>query len=213
MTPDVRVPWMEEIRERVRRTWPEARANEVASERRTLLAARKTPGAPFREAAVLVPLFVKDRELWTLFTKRTDAVEHHKGQISFPGGGRQAADETLWHTALRESEEEIGVPAGAVRPLGRLPHLVTVTDFDVAPFVGAFPWPLSLRAQEGEVEEILEIPVSYLLNPRVVEEVPIEWNGRTVSTLVYHYAGHAIWGATARILADFLEALTEARDA
>jgi len=150
---------------------------------------------------------VRDKSLWTLFTKRTEAVEHHKGQISFPGGGQHPEDANLWETAVRETEEEIGVPREAIRILGALPKLVTVTDFEVSPFVGAIPYPVEFRHGTGEVEEIIEIPLAYLLDPMVVEEVMLKWKGRDVKTLVYHYRGHAIWGATARILADFLEAL------
>ena len=188
--------WMEEIRSKLDRSWP---ARDLLNER--------IGDGPFRPAAVLVPLYIRDRALWTLFTKRTDTVEHHKGQISFPGGGQHPEDENLWGTAIRETEEEIGVPRESVRQLGALPRMLTVTDFDVSPFVGAIPYPVAFRPEPGEVESILEIPLSYLLDPQVVEEKLLRWKGRDVKTLVYHFRGHAIWGATARILADFLEAL------
>lgn len=188
--------WMEEIRSKLDRSWPP----------RDLLNERIGDG-PFRPAAVLVPLYVRDHALWTLFTKRTDTVEHHKGQISFPGGGQHAEDENLWVTAIRETEEEIGVPRESVRLLGALPKMLTVTDYEVSPFVGAIPYPVRFRPEPAEVESILEIPLSYLLDPQVVEEKLLRWKGRDFKTLVYHYSGHAIWGATARILADFLGAL------
>jgi 8-oxo-dGTP pyrophosphatase MutT (NUDIX family) len=189
--------WLEDIRGRLLRDWPERK-----------LELERGPGAgPLREAAILIPLFVRDKALWTLFTKRTDLVEHHKGQISFPGGGKHASDANLWETAIRETEEEIGVPRAAVKLLGALPRLVTVTDFEISPFVGAIPYPTPFEPHPGEVESIIEVPLSYLLDPMVVEERPVKWKGRDVLTLVYHYKGHAIWGATARILADFLTAL------
>ena len=188
--------WMEDIRARLDRTWPVEP-----------LRTEKTGDGPLRPAAVLIPLFVRDHALWTLFTKRTDTVEHHKGQISFPGGGQHPEDENLWVTAIRETEEEIGVPRETVRLLGALPKMVTVTDFEVWPFVGAIPYPVSFRPEAGEVESIIEVPLSYLLDPMVVEDRLIRWKGKDVKTLVYHYRGHAIWGATARILADFLEVL------
>ncbi len=188
--------WMEQIRSKLNRSWPP----------RNLLNERVGDG-PFRPAAVLIPLYVRDHGLWTLFTKRTHTVEHHKGQISFPGGRQHAEDANLWTTAIRETEEEIGVPRESVRLLGALPRMLTVTDFEVSPFVGAIPYPVEFRPEPGEVETILEIPLSYLLDPQVVEEQTLKWKGRDVKTLVYHYRGHAIWGATARILADFLEAL------
>ena len=189
--------WIDDVRARLLRDWPERR-----------LELERGPGAgPIRPAAVLIPLFVREKALWTLFTKRTDLVEHHKGQISFPGGGQHAADANLWETAIRETEEEIGVPRAGVKILGALPKLVTVTDFEISPFVGAIPYPTQFELHAGEVESIIEVPVSYLLDPMVVEERPVKWKGRDVLTLVYHYKGHAIWGATARILADFLAAL------
>jgi 8-oxo-dGTP pyrophosphatase MutT (NUDIX family) len=164
---------------------------------------------PLRPAAVLIPLYVREKALWTLFTKRTELVEHHKGQISFPGGARSDTDANLWETAIRETEEEIGVPRAGVRILGALPKLETVTDFEISPFAGAIPWPIDFTPHAGEVESIIEVPVAYLLDPMVVEERPVKWKGRTFQTLVYHYRGHAIWGATARILADFLAVLRE----
>ena len=82
-----------------------------------------------------------------------------------------------------------------------------MTDFEISPFVGAIPYPSQFGPHAGEVESIIEVPVSYLLDPMVVEERPVKWKGRDVMTPVYHFKGHAIWGATARILADFLTAL------
>ena len=187
---------MDEIRSKLNRNWP---VREILNE--------KVGAGPLRPAAVLLPLYIRDHALWTLFTKRTDTVEHHKGQISFPGGGQHPEDGNLWVTAIRETEEEIGVPREGIRLLGALPRMVTVTDFEVSPFVGAIPYPVTFRPEAGEVESILEIPLSYLLDPDVVEERAVRWKGRDIMTLVYHYRGHAIWGATARILADFLEAL------
>ena len=189
--------WMDDVRARLARDWPA----------RTVELERAPDAGPVREAAVLIPLYVREKGLWTLFTKRTDQVEHHKGQISFPGGGKHEGDANLWETAIRETEEEIGIPRAGVRILGALPKLVTVTDFEISPFAGAIPYPVAMTPHAGEVEEIIEVPVSYLLDPMVVEERPVKWKGRDVMTLVYHYKGHAIWGATARILADFLTAL------
>jgi 8-oxo-dGTP pyrophosphatase MutT (NUDIX family) len=189
--------WMDDVRTRLLRDWPE----------RVVELERAPEAGPARPAAVLIPLYVREKALWTLFTKRTNLVEHHKGQISFPGGGAHASDANLWETAVRETEEEIGVPRAGVKILGALPKLVTVTDFEISPFVGAIPYPVEMTPHVGEVEEIIEVPLSYLLDPMVVEQRPVKWKGRDVLTLVYHYKGHAIWGATARILADFLTAL------
>jgi 8-oxo-dGTP pyrophosphatase MutT (NUDIX family) len=192
-------PWMEELRTRFGRSWPA----------RPLVSEKGEGMEPLRQAAVLIPLYVREKALWTLFTKRTQMVEHHKGQISFPGGGKDTADANLWETAVRETEEEIGVPRAGVRLLGALPKLVTVTDFEVSPFVGAIPYPTAFAPHAGEVESIIEVPLSYLLDPMVVEERPVKWKGQDLTTLVYHYKGHAIWGATARILADLLTVMRE----
>ena len=197
-------PWMENLRKRLSRSWP---ARPLVSER---LEGADSP--PLRPAAVLIPLYVREKALWTLFTKRTDLVEHHKGQISFPGGSKDAADANLWETAIRETEEEIGVSRKGVRILGALPRLVTVTEFEVAPFVGAIPYPVPFAPRPGEVESIIEVPLAYLLDPMVVEERPVKWKGTNVMTLVYHYKGHAIWGATARILADLQTVMREETD-
>ena len=198
-------PWMLDLRQRLGRSWP---ARPLVSER-----LESAGTVPLRPAAVLIPLYVREKALWTLFTKRTDLVEHHKGQISFPGGGKHAADATLWETAVRETEEEIGVPRKGVRNLGALPRLVTVTEFEVAPFVGAIPYPVTFAPRPGEVESIIEVPLAYLLDPMVVEERPVKWKGKDVMTLVYHYKGHAIWGATARILADLLTVMRDGEEA
>lgn len=191
--------WIDDLRARLDREWP--------VRERTL--AQVDPGTPPREAAVLVPLFVKERALHVLFTVRTDEVPHHKGQISFPGGGREPRDQTLWHTALRETEEEIGVPAAAVRLLGALPRVVTVTNFDVSPFAGAIPYPVELKPHEREVASILEVPLAALMRPECQETRTVTWKGREVPTRVFHHEGHAIWGVTAYILDELLLALRD----
>ena len=184
-----RVPWIEEVRSRL-----EAR-------RRAETAAPEGS----RRAAVLVPLFVRDGALWILLTRRTDTLEHHRGQIAFPGGAEEAGDASLLATALRETQEEIGVAGDAVVPLGTLPTLTTVTDFYVAPFVGAIPHPYPFRPAESEIAELIEVPVKSLLDPGILEERLLP--GRAEPTLFYHAGPHVIWGATARILSDLLEAL------
>ncbi|HTY43406.1 MAG TPA: CoA pyrophosphatase, partial [Thermoanaerobaculia bacterium] len=123
-----------------------------------------------RRAAVLVPLFVREGALHVLLTRRTDTVEHHRGQISFPGGVEEVEDATPFETAVRETEEELGIAPGDVRRLGDLTPLVTVTDFFVEPFVGAIPYPHALRPAEAEIAEVIDVPVAALLAPGVLEE-------------------------------------------
>ncbi len=158
-----------------------------------------------RRAAVLVPLFVRNGGLWVLFTRRTETVEHHRGQISFPGGGREQADATLWDTALRESEEEIGLaPSDAIR-LGSLSPIVTVTNFYVEPYVAAIPQPYVFRPEAAEIAELLEVPVADLMDPAVLEKKTLP--GREAPVLFYRHGEHVIWGATAGMLEELLEAL------
>jgi len=158
-------------------------------------------------AAVLLPLHEEDGEVRVLFTKRSELVEHHKGQISFPGGGFDAADGDLRVTALRETWEEVGVAQAHVDVLGQLDEMVTVSDFLVRPFVGVItrPGPYPYVHSEVEVAEIIEVPLPHLLDDANVIAEPRIYQGREVTMYSYRYRHHVIWGATARILHQFLE--------
>jgi len=166
---------------------------------------RPVPGEELRRAGVLVPLFVRDAKLWILFTRRTESVEHHRGQISFPGGGEEPDDEDLYATAVRETEEELAIARSDVIALGSLTPIVTVTNFYVEPYVAAVPQPYVWKPAEAEIAEVIEAPLSSLMDPAIREAQPIP--GREGTILFYHYGKHVIWGATARILAELLEAL------
>jgi 8-oxo-dGTP pyrophosphatase MutT (NUDIX family) len=176
---------------------------------RRRLAAVARPGVPggpsHRRAGVLVPLFVRDRALWIVFTRRTETVEHHRGQISFPGGAEEPGDDDLSRTALRETEEELGVRASDVVLLGRLSPMVTVTDFYVEPYVAALPQPYVFTPAENEIAEVVEAPVAALRDPAILETRFLP--GRDEPVLFYRHGNHVIWGATARMLAELLEAL------
>jgi 8-oxo-dGTP pyrophosphatase MutT (NUDIX family) len=175
---------------------------------RRILSDPPAPGeaaAALRRAGVLIPLFVRDGQLWILFTRRTDTVEHHRGQISFPGGAHEAGDENLLATALRETQEEIGIAPEDVRLLGALSPLPTVTNFYVEPYVAAIPQPYVFEPAEAEIAEIIEAPLPALMNPAVREEKAIA--GRPEPILFYHYGDHVIWGATARMLEELLGVL------
>ncbi|HKD19562.1 MAG TPA: CoA pyrophosphatase [Thermoanaerobaculia bacterium] len=164
------------------------------------------PAEGQRRAAVLVPLFVRDGALRVLLTRRTETVERHRGQISFPGGVEEEDDATPFATAARETEEELGIPTEDVRLLGALTPLTIVTDFFVEPFVGAIPYPHVLRPADAEIAEVIDAPVAALLDPKILETRLLP--GREVPTLFYHYGHHVIWGATARILRELLDALS-----
>lgn len=157
-------------------------------------------------AAVLIPLVWHDQEWHLLFTRRTDTVESHKGQVSFPGGACDEGETTPEQTALREVEEEIGIHPSNVRVLGRLSNLITITYFRVTPVVGVVKWPAVFRVGEHEVARIFTIPLAWLANPSNHWE--FEMPGRTRSLIAYHpYDGELLWGATARMTVDFLKVL------
>ena len=154
-----------------------------------------------RDAAVLVPLFVAGGELHAVFTKRRDDLSHHPGEISFPGGRREPADEDLRATALREAEEEIGLPRDAVEILGALPATPTfVSDYRILPFVGLIEAGHAWRLQPTEVDEVLELSIPDLIRGyehKRVKQIPFR-------TTTYTVRGSLVWGATARIVAGLL---------
>ena len=161
-----------------------------------------------RRAAVLVPLYEANGDLHIILTKRTDKVDHHKGEISFPGGGVDATDGDLTFTALRESREEIGLLSEHVRIVGQLDDTVTRTGFHISAIVGVIDprySPYTWLPQPFEVAEVLEVPVSHLADPRNAIEVPRNFNGDLVLTEGFLFRDHTIWGATARILKNFLD--------
>ena len=157
-------------------------------------------------AAVLVPLVWHDEEWHLLFTRRTDRVESHKGQVSFPGGACDEGETTPEQTALREAEEEIGLQSTDIKVLGRLVNLITISYFRVTPVVGVVKWPAVFRVGEHEVARVFTIPLAWLANEtnRWQFEIP----GRNRNVIAYHpYDGELLWGATARMTVDFLKVL------
>ncbi len=163
---------------------------------------------PFSHAAVLVPLYRKEGECHLLFTKRSDQVKYHKGEISFPGGMVDEEDRELIHTALREAREEIGLKESDVEIIGLLDDIVTVTEFIVTPIVGLFPYPYPFQVSQIEIAELIEVPLSYLLAKDSFSEREIFRMGRSEWVYAYQYGDHIIWGATARILKQFLDLIS-----
>ena len=157
-------------------------------------------------AAVLVPLLWQNDEWHLLFTRRTERVESHKGQVSFPGGACDEGESTPEETALREANEEIGLEPKNVRVLGRLANMITITSFRVTPVVGVIPWPTVFRVGEHEVARIFTIPLLWLTDQRNRWEFNMFGRNRTL--IAYHpYDGELLWGATARMTLDFLKVL------
>jgi 8-oxo-dGTP pyrophosphatase MutT (NUDIX family) len=151
-------------------------------------------------AAVLVPIVAHAEGLSVLFTKRTASLRSHSGQVSFPGGRAEPGDADPEHTALREAEEEIGLPARRVEVLGRLPEYFTRTGFRVMPVVGLVQPPLELVPDAREVDEVFEVPLGFILDPRNHQRATREVNGRTVGYYVIEHNDRTIWGATAGML-------------
>jgi 8-oxo-dGTP pyrophosphatase MutT (NUDIX family) len=165
------------------------------------------------QAAVLVPIyFGSDGRPHVVFQKRTDRVEAHKGQVSFPGGRRDPEDPHLLHTALRETHEEIGVDPAHVEVFGEIDQIRTISNFVVTPYVGWLDrYPYEWRFSEHEVAYLLEVPVDHLLDP--VNFVPDrrQVGGREIVMPSYRWRDDLIWGATGRMLTNFLDLWNAAR--
>jgi 8-oxo-dGTP pyrophosphatase MutT (NUDIX family) len=164
----------------------------------------------FSRAAVLVPLFKKGRDCHILFTKRSDRVKYHKGEISFPGGMVDKEDSSLEKTALREAFEEVGLRETDVQVVGVLDDIVTVSEFVVTPFVGLFPYPYPFETSPVEIAELIEVPLSKLLKDDSLSQKEVLRRGRAAVVDAFQYGDHVIWGATARILKQFLGFISRA---
>ncbi len=159
-----------------------------------------------RDAAVLVPLYLNRGEWHAVFTKRREDLDQHAGEISFPGGSQDYPEEDLRVTALRESEEEIGLERSSVELAGALPPIGTfVTSFRVHPFVGVVPPGRAWTLQPTEVESVIESSLRSLVTGHEMKRLPRK--GVPIKTPTYTVQGHLIWGATARIVQLMLERL------
>jgi 8-oxo-dGTP pyrophosphatase MutT (NUDIX family) len=173
------------------------------------LSAGWIPAAP-RPAAVLIP-FLRISDSWhILFTRRTETVADHKGQVAFPGGRSDPDDPSPEYTALREAEEEIGLNPANARILGRLPELPTITNYCITPVVGVIPWPYPLRLAAVEVVRAFNIPLTWLADPAHREVRTRSLPGTAVSIPVIffqQYDGELLWGVSAQIMVNLLAAL------
>ena len=156
-------------------------------------------------AAILMPIFKQDQEYFFLLTKRTQRVETHKGQISFPGGVKDVSDRDLLQTALRESWEEIGLAPERVQILGEFDEYFSVTDLLVTPYAGWLDSQYDLRLNPDEVEEVFHVPFSVFRDSRLCR---VETRRRLEverKIYFYNYEGKEVWGLTAQIIRDFLK--------
>ncbi len=166
---------------------------------------QRLPLETLRPAAVLVPLFLRDGKDHILFTRRPDTMEHHRGEISFPGGRRDGRDRDLLGTALRETEEEMGILPQDVEVLGRLDDFFSVHGYHVTPFVGRFGYPYPFRVDRREIAEVIEVPLKRLRDPAIFRVEDWRHKGRSYPVPFYAVGRHEIWGLTAAILRQFLE--------
>jgi 8-oxo-dGTP pyrophosphatase MutT (NUDIX family) len=165
---------------------------------------KKITGENLKTSAVLIPLFYGQGQYHILFTERSDEVDFHKGQVCFPGGRREPSDSSLLQTALREIEEEISLKAKDVEILGELDDIITLTsNYVISPFVAFIPHPYPFQAEGREIREIFSVPLSFLMDEANFKQ----------DSHAYEYEGHIIWGATARILKQFIDLLKSESEA
>ena len=160
-------------------------------------------------AAVMLLLYPKDGEFCVLLNKRSMTVEHHKGEMSFPGGARDPEDDDFEATARRETEEEMGIARDDITILGRLDDNVTRSNFIVKVFVGTIPYPYEFKPSSHEIAEVVEIPMSVLRDPGTIRWASRIEEGKRIAVRSYGYQHHLVYGATAKILDQFLDIVEE----
>ena len=168
-----------------------------------------SPGEP-QAAAVLVGVIPRDQGASVLLTRRNDALRHHGGQVSFPGGRMESGDATPLDAALREAAEEVGLHAIQAQALGYLDPLLTITGFRVQPALVLVEPDFVPRPDPAEVAEVFEVPLDLLLDPDQLERVTIHFGGRARHVFQYRYQPQRIWGVTASILFNLRERLAPA---
>ena len=162
-----------------------------------------------RQAGVLIPMVVIASEWHLLFTRRSDELTDHRGQVAFPGGAAEPSDRSPHDTALRETFEEIGVHPQDVRILGQIDDYATISDFRITPVVGTFDWPYPLKIRTREVSRVFTIPLSWLAQPGNWKEQMYRTQVGEVHPVIFFepYDGELLWGISARITVDFLRTL------
>jgi 8-oxo-dGTP pyrophosphatase MutT (NUDIX family) len=163
----------------------------------------------FLEASVLIPILTFKKDLEILLTKRSNNLKNHPGQIAFPGGKKDQSDRSPIETALRETQEEVGLNPKNVEIIASLPSHKTATGFVIKPYLGLINQPFSETLRQGEVDEIFTVPYEYILNEKNFSIHTRKWNGSQRSYYVVPYGPYYIWGATARILLNLSRALSQ----
>ena len=161
----------------------------------------------FRPAAVLIPLFWKEKELHVLLTKRSEKLKHHSGQVSFPGGGFDESDITIRQAAIRETEEEIGITDQFINVVGYLDDVETISGFYVTPFVAILKPDFEIKMNEDEVSEVFSVPLSFFINESNCQHRSALYKGKNVKYYVYDHDKYTIWGVTAEIIVKLVKKL------
>tara|TARA_Y100001958_G_C21227905_1_gene553370 strand:+ start:1402 stop:2010 length:609 start_codon:yes stop_codon:yes gene_type:complete len=163
----------------------------------------------FLEASVLIPILTFKKDLEILLTKRSNNLKNHPGQIAFPGGKKDQIDSSPIETALRETQEEVGLNPKDVEIIASLPSHKTATGFVIKPYLGLINQPFSETLRQGEVDEIFTVPYEYILNEKNFSIQTRKWNESQRSYYVVPYGPYYVWGATARILLNLSRALSQ----
>ena len=163
----------------------------------------------FLEASVLIPILTFKKDLEILLTKRSNSLKNHPGQIAFPGGKKDQIDSSPIETALRETQEEVGLNPKNVEIIASLPSHRTATGFVIKPYLSLINQPFSETLRQGEVDEIFTVPYEYILNEKNFSIQTRKWNGSQRSYYVVPYGPYYVWGATARILLNLSRALSQ----
>ncbi len=167
----------------------------------------------YKPASVLIPFYPHPDGLSIIFMKRPDYQGPHGGQISFPGGARDESDRDELSVALRETEEEIGIRNELIEIWGGLKtESTTVSRYWISPFIGRIPYPSSFNPNKDEVDRLLIVPLSYLMNPACFSLDTYNWKGFEIPSYLYTYKDDVIWGLTARILFNLISLLTTGKE-
>ena len=168
------------------------------------------PKSDLPKAAVLIAL-TDEENPEVIYTLRSNKVSSHQGEVSFPGGMQEESDSSLIMTALRESEEEIGLPQNCVKILGSLDTMVSRFNISVTPFVGVIPGDVELNTSSEEIEACFKVPLSFLLKDKRYRNDEVNRNGETFYMPAYKYSSYVIWGLTAMITVNFLNRALDAK--
>lgn len=170
---------------------------------------KKLNSDSYTPASVLIPLYEKNGATHVLFTKRTDKVRDHKGQISFPGGKFDSEDINLEKTALRETFEEVGIKEKDVTVIGKINNMITITNYIVSPFVGYFNYPYVFNVNHDEIAELIEVPLFHLFDKKNFKAEERRFLGINHKIYYFYYKEYVIWGVTGKIMYDFLKIFSD----